>query len=221
MRQKILVSWSGGKDSAWALHMLRQQGRYELAGLVTTVNSVFQRVAIHGFRTELLEMQAGRVGLPLTTVALPYPCSNEAYEAAMKCCFAAAKASGITGVAFGDLFLEDIRAYREVQLGRAGLEPVFPVWGLETCALAHEMLGSGLRARITCVDLARLESSFAGREFDDRLLADFPPGTDPCGERGEFHTFAYAGPMFSSAIAIETGGLVEREGVAYADLTAC
>lgn len=218
MRQKILMSWSGGKDSAWALHIIRQDSRYDLQGLVTTVNSAFRRVAIHGFRTELLEFQAERLRLPLCTVPLPDPCTNETYEAEMMRIFNLAKEKGITGVVFGDLFLEDVRAYRERQLGTIGLEPLFPIWGLNTRDLADEMIRSGIRGRITCVDLEKLHRSFAGREFDNSLLRDLPVSTDPCGEKGEFHTFVYDGPMFASPIPVCSGPILERGTFAFADL---
>ena len=212
------MSWSGGKDSAWALHIIRKDSRYDLKGLVTTVNSAFRRVAIHGFRTQLLELQAERLQLPLLTVPLPNPCTNEEYEAETMRIFDLAKKKGITGVAFGDLFLEDVRAYRERQLESVELEPLFPIWGLNTRNLADEMIRSGIRGRIACIDLEKLDRSFAGREFDDDLLRDLPAGTDPCGEKGEFHTFVYDGPIFTSAIPIRSGPIVVRGAFAFADL---
>lgn len=219
-RPKALLSWSSGKDSAWALHVLRQRGEVDVVGLLTTVNRVHDRVAMHAVRSELLRAQARAAALPLWEVPIPSPCSNAEYEAAMGEAMARAKADGITTVAFGDLFLEDIRAYREQKLAAAGMTPVFPIWGIPTDALARDMIAGGLRARLTCVDPKQLAASFAGREFDAALLADLPPGVDPCGERGEFHTFAYAGPMFRAPVAVRLGDVVERDGFVFADLTA-
>lgn len=217
------MSWSGGKDSAWALHLLRQQNEYEIAGLLTTVNSHFARVAMHGFRQELLEQQAEAANLPLWKISLPWPCSNVQYEVAMAEACARAVAEGIDAVAFGDLFLEEIRAYREAKLAPTGLEPIFPCWKLPTSELAREMIASGVRAHLVCVDPRQLDRSFAGREFDDALLHDLPPGVDPCGERGEFHTFVSAGPMFaqsasSRSIEVRRGEIIERDGFVYADM---
>ncbi|HEV3037983.1 MAG TPA: ATP-binding protein [Candidatus Angelobacter sp.] len=218
MRKKVLLSWSSGKDSAWALHVLRQQPGLEIVGLITTINSAFDRVAMHSTRRSLVEMQAAAAGLPLVPVPLPWPCSNADYECAMKAVCDQAVANGISAVAFGDLFLADIRAYRERQLADTGLEPLFPLWQIPTDELAREMIGSGLKARLVCVNPEVLHSSFAGREFDRRLLCDLPAGVDPCGENGEFHTFAYAGPMFSHPIPITAGERVERDGFWFADL---
>lgn len=211
-----LLSWSSGKDSAWTLHRLRRDPRYEVAGLVTTINEAADRVAMHAVRHELLRMQAEAAGLPLWPVPIPSPCSNEQYEAAMSAVVARAEREGIEHFAFGDLFLEDIRAYREAKLAGTRLTPVFPLWGSDTAALAREMIGGGLRAVLTCVDPRVLSADFAGRDFDPATL---PPHVDPCGERGEFHTFAYAGPMFRAPIAIERGVVVERDGFVFADLT--
>lgn len=228
--KRVLVSWSGGKDCAWALHLLQQQGECEIAGLLTTVNQHFGRVAMHGFREQLLEQQAEAAGLPLRAIPLPWPCSNEEYEEAMAAACAQALADGIDTIAFGDLFLEDIRAYREAKLAGTGLEPLFPCWKLPTAELARTMIASGLRAHLVCVDPRHLDASFAGRLFDAALLADLPPGVDPCGERGEFHTFVSAGPMFarrgdvfaqsagSRSIEVRHGEIVERDGFVYADL---
>jgi uncharacterized protein (TIGR00290 family) len=218
MKTKILLSWSSGKDSAWALHVLRQQNQHEITGLLTTINSAFDRVAMHSTRRALLEMQAEAAGLPLITAPLPWPCSNTDYELAMKQVCDQAVAQGITAIAFGDLFLADVRAYRERQLEGTGLEPLFPIWGIPTDQLAHEMVNSGLRARLVCVDPKQLSSEFAGRDFDQTLLDELPPGVDPCGENGEFHSFAYAGPMFSREIAIATGEKVERDGFWFCDV---
>ena len=216
--KKILLSWSGGKDSAWALHLLRQAGEFEVGGLLTTVNERFRRVAIHGFREELLDMQAERAGLPLWTVDLPFPCTNEEYESRMAGVCERAVREGFAGIAFGDLFLEEIRAYRVAKLAGTGLEPVFPVWGIPTDVLAEEMMASGLRATLTCVDPRKVPAEFAGREWDRVLLRELPQGVDPCGENGEFHSFAWAGPMFSDEIPVEGGERVERDGFVYADL---
>ncbi|MEO6965517.1 MAG: ATP-binding protein [Acidobacteriaceae bacterium] len=216
--KKTLLSWSGGKDSAWALHVLRQSPDCDVAALLTTVNERFGRVAIHGFREELLDMQATRVELPIWKVPLPYPCSNAEYESRMQAVCARAVQEGFEAVAFGDLFLEHIRAYRIEHLAGTGLEPVFPLWGMPTDQLAREMVAAGLRARITCLDPRHLPASFCGRVFDADFLADLPPSVDPCGERGEFHSFAYAGPMFSQSIAVEHTHNVEREGFLYGEL---
>lgn len=218
--KKILLSWSGGKDSAWALHILRQANEFEVCGLLTTVNEKFRRVAIHGFREELLERQAEMVGLPLWKVPLPFPCSNEEYESRMAVVCERAVREGFVGIAFGDLFLEEIRAYRVSKLAETGLEPIFPIWGIPTAELAQQMMAGGLRALLTCVDPRKVPAEFAGREWDSSLLKDLPAGIDPCGENGEFHSFAFAGPMFPKPIAVDVGETVERDGFVYADLTA-
>jgi uncharacterized protein (TIGR00290 family) len=215
---KTIVSWSSGKDSAWMMQVLRARADVEVGGLVTTINEAAQRVAMHAVRVALLDAQAAALALPVWTVPLPSPCSNEAYEQAMRGVVERAVAEGFTHMAFADLFLEDIRRYREERLAGSGLTPLFPLFGVNTTALAREMLAAGLRARLTCVDPRVLDRRFAGREFDAALLADLPPSVDPCGERGEFHTFAYAGPMFRRPIAIETGAVVERDGFVFADL---
>jgi uncharacterized protein (TIGR00290 family) len=220
-RTRILLAWSSGKDSAWTLHVLRQRADVEVVGLLTTVNQAFDRVAMHAVRTELLAAQAAAVDLPLRTVEIPYPCSNAEYEAAMAAAMARARADGIEAVAFGDLFLEDVRRYREERMHGTGLTPLFPIWGMPTDALAREMIAAGLRARLTCVDPAKLPAAFVGREFDARLLADLAerhPDIDPCGERGEFHSFAYAGPMFRRAVELRGGDVVQRDGFVFADL---
>ncbi len=223
MGKRVLVSWSGGKDSAWALHLLLQQPQYEVAGLLTTINMHFGRVAMHGFRQELLEQQAEAAGLPLWPVPLPWPCSNEQYEAAMAAAFVRAVAEGIEAIAFGDLFLEDIRAYREARLAGTGLEPIFPCWHIPTDHLAREIIAAGVRAHLVCVDPRQLDAGFAGRLFDEALLSELPATVDPCGERGEFHTFVSAGPMFarggqSRSIEVRLGDVVERDSFVYADL---
>jgi uncharacterized protein (TIGR00290 family) len=218
-RPKALLAWSSGKDSAWTLHVLRQQGEVDVVGLLTTVNRAFDRVAMHAVRRELLAAQAAAVALPLLTVEIPYPCSNDEYEAAMAAAIGRARGDGVTAVAFGDLFLEDVRRYREDRMRGSGLTPLFPIWGIPTDALARRMVGAGLRARLTCIDPKKLPASFAGRDFGAALLDDLPPGVDPCGERGEFHSFAYDGPMFRHPVAIQTGDVVERDGFVFADLT--
>jgi len=216
--KRILLSWSSGKDSAWTLHLLRQQAKFEVAGLLTTFNEAFDRVAMHAVRRTLVEKQAAAAGLPLWPVPLPWPCSNEQYEHLMAEACARAVANGIEGVAFGDLFLDEVRAYREQQMKGTGLEPIFPVWGRPTRELAEQMMASGLRAKLTCVDTEKLDASFAGREFDRELLSLLPEGTDPCGERGEFHSFVYAGPMFTSTLTVAVGETVLRDHFAFADL---
>jgi uncharacterized protein (TIGR00290 family) len=208
---RTLLSWSSGKDSAWTLHTLRQQGAHEVVGLLTTINRKFDRVAMHGTRASVLRAQAAAARLPLTEVPLPWPCSNDQYEAVMRDACAAAVRDGIEAMAFGDLYLEDVRRYREERLAGTGMTPVFPLWGRETHALVREMLDGGLRARITCVDPRKLPESFAGRELDASLLAELPPGTDPCAENGEFHTCAYAGPIFAEPITL-VPGVVEQHG---------
>jgi uncharacterized protein (TIGR00290 family) len=216
--KKTLLSWSGGKDSAWALHTLRQDLRYEVAGLLTTVNEHFRRVAIHGFREDLLDRQSEATGLPVRKVPLPYPCTNAIYESQMSAICLRAVAEGFQAVAFGDLFLEDIRAYRIEKLAGTGLEPIFPIWGIPTDQLARQMVAAGLRARITCIDPRHLPASFCGRIFDEEFLTDLPAKVDPCGERGEFHSFACSGPMFSAPIPVTHTETIEREGFVYGEL---
>jgi len=218
VKPKAWLAWSSGKDSAWALHKVRASGDFEVVALVTTVNSAFQRVAMHAVRESLLEAQAARTGLPLVKVPIPSPCPNEAYERAMGAGMAQARSEGVMHVIFGDLFLEDIRAYREKQLAACGMTPVFPLWGQDTRRLAEEMLAGGLSAYLTCVDPRKLGREFAGRRFDAGLLADLPTEVDSCGENGEFHTFACAGPMFSENISVKTGDVVERDGFVFADI---
>jgi uncharacterized protein (TIGR00290 family) len=218
--KRILLSWSSGKDSAWTLHVLRRQAGYEIAGLLTTFNEAADRVAMHAVRRELVEQQAALAGLPLWDVGLPWPCSNEQYEKLMAETCAKAFAEGIEGIAFGDLFLEDVRAYREKQLKPTGLEPIFPLWERPTRELAKEMIASGLRAKLTCVDTHQLDAGFLGREFDEKLLADLPAEVDPCGEKGEFHSFVYAGPMLNEEIPISLGEMVVRGQFVFVDLTA-
>jgi len=217
-RRPVLLAWSSGKDSAWSLHVLRQRPDVEVVGLLTMVNRVHDRVAMHAVRTALLEAQARAAGLPLATVPIPSPCSNAEYEEAMGAAVERARAAGVRGVAFGDLFLEDVRRYRERQMAETGLELLFPLWQRPTGALAREMLAGGLRATLTCVDPRVLPASFAGRSFDASLLADLPPGVDACGEKGEFHTFAWDGPMFKEPVRVRAGEVVERDGFVFADL---
>ena len=218
MKPKVLLSWSSGKDSAWTLHALRQACEVEVVGLLTTVNTHFERVAMHGTRKALLQAQAEAAGLPLWEVPLPWPCKNQEYERAMEGACARATAQGITAMAFGDLFLEDVRKYREDRLKGTGLKTLFPIWGIDTNKLLEQMLDGGLKARIVCVDPSKLPARFAGQDLSRELTAELPPGTDPCGENGEFHTFAYGGPMFSHPIGIESGEVVTRDGFVYADV---
>jgi len=218
IRPKALLSWSSGKDAAWALHTLRQAGEVEVVGLLTTTNAAFDRVAMHGVRAALLEAQAEAVGLPLWKVPLPWPCPNEAYEALLAQACARAVADGIEVMAFGDLFLEDVRDYRIQKLAGTGLAPLFPIWNPDTAALAGGMVAAGLKATLTCVDPRALDASFAGRAFDAQLLADLPASVDPCGERGEFHTFVWDGPMFDHPVPVQRGEVVERDGFVFADL---
>jgi uncharacterized protein (TIGR00290 family) len=213
-----LISWSTGKDSAWMVHVLRQRGDVELAGVLTTVNEKYQRVAMHAVRVELLQAQADALGLPLWQIPIPSPCPNDVYERAMAAAVERAVAEGFTLMAFGDLFLEDIRRYREERLANTGLTPIFPLFGVNTATLAREMVAGGLRARLTCVNPKVLDQRFAGRDFDALLLDDLPASVDPCGERGEFHSFAYDGPMFSEPISIQSGEVVERDGFVFADV---
>lgn len=216
--KRVALSWSSGKDSAWSLHLLKQDPDIEVVALITTINAEFDRVAMHAVRRELLELQAASAGVPLWQVPLPWPCSNDQYEARMRGVCERAVSQGVQAMAFGDLFLADIRAYREKQLTGTGLDPIFPVWDIPTPQLARDMIAAGVRAKITCVDPRVLPREFAGRDFDTRFLADLPPGIDPCGENGEFHTFVYAGPIFSHSIPVQVGEIVERDGFVFADL---
>jgi uncharacterized protein (TIGR00290 family) len=212
------MSWSSGKDSAWALQLLRQNPDIEISALLTTFNAAANRVAMHAVRRELVEAQAQRIGLPIWSIDLPWPCPNAVYENFMQDICRRAVEEGITAVAFGDLFLQDIRDYRERQLASTGLSPMFPVWQIPTSELARDLIRAGVKAKVTCIDPAKLDASFAGREYDDEFLNSLPPGIDPCGENGEFHTFVYAAPVFSSAIGVETGERVERDGFVFADV---
>jgi uncharacterized protein (TIGR00290 family) len=216
--KKVLLSWSSGKDSAWTLQLLRQQPEMQVVALFTTFNSAADRVAMHAVRHALVEAQAERTGLPLWAVGLPWPCSNQDYEERMRAVCQRATAEGITAVAFGDLFLQDIRDYREKQLQGTGLEPLFPVWKIPTGQLGREMIAAGVKAKITCVDPSKLARSFAGRDYDQRLLDALPVEIDPCGENGEFHTFVYDSPVFSRPIGVRMGEIVERDGFVFADV---
>jgi uncharacterized protein (TIGR00290 family) len=216
--KKTLLSWSSGKDSAWALHVLRRRTDLKIVGLVTTINEVHQRVAIHGVRRELLERQAEAVELPLQIVDLPSPCSNDDYESAMRSLLSEARGAGVECMAFGDLFLQDIRRYREEKMAGTGISPLFPLWEMDTRQLAGEMIGAGLRAYVSCLDPKKVPATCAGREFNDELLRNLPPDVDPCGENGEFHTFAFDGPMFARPLRIAPGEVVTRDGFVYADL---
>jgi uncharacterized protein (TIGR00290 family) len=217
---KVLLAWSSGKDSAWALHLLHRQGT-PVKALLTTLNEAADRVAMHGVRRALLEAQADSLGIPLWQIPLPWPCTNDDYESRMAGACRRAVAEGFDSIAFGDLFLRDVREYRERQLAGSGLTPVFPLWEIPTAPLARDMIESGLRARLTCVDPKQLDPAFAGREFDRALLADLPGNVDPCGENGEFHSFVYDGPMFRSPISIENGEIRDVNGFVYADLIPC
>jgi len=216
-RPKCLVSWSSGKDSAWALHVLRCEGRVDVVGLLTTMSEPYDRIAMHGVRRELLVAQAGAAGLPLVAVDLPMPCSNEQYESRMAAAIARARTEGIECIAFGDMFLEDVRRYREDRLAGTGIEPLFPLWKRPTAGVAHEMLAAGVRAWVTCLDPRRVPASLAGRAWDASLLDDLPADADPCGENGEFHTFVSAGPMLARPIPVLSGDVVERDGFVFAD----
>lgn len=217
MHKKTWLSWSSGKDSAWALHVMHQTGEHEVTGLFTTINVTFGRVAMHAVRVELLRRQAQAVGLPLYLIEIPYPCSDGQYAAAMADFVARARNEGVQCMAFGDLYLQDVRRYREERMQGTGIEAVFPLWEKPTRALLGEMLASGLRACLTCVDPRVLPAGFAGRELTPELLAGMPSGIDPCGENGEFHTFVFDGPMFSHPLDIEMGEVVERDGFVFAD----
>lgn len=215
---KALIAWSSGKDSAFALHEVRCAGNYEIVAALTTVTDTFSRVSMHGVREELLRVQLNAAGLPSIVVRIPFPCSNEIYEREMAAALAQAKSDGVRHVIFGDLFLSDLRAYREEKLAAIGMTGVFPLWLRPTDKLAQEMIDAGVEAHLATVDLKKLSASFAGRRFDNALLSALPAGIDPCGENGEFHSFVKAGPMFARPIRVSVGETVEREGFAYADL---
>ena len=218
MKKKTIISWSTGKDSAWSTYQLQQRDDIELVGCLCTINQEFQRTAMHAVRVELLHAQAQALNLPLTIIELPFPCSNEQYQNIMAQATQTLIDQGVEQMSFGDLYLQDIREYREKNLAGTGIKPIFPLWQKPTPALAADMIAGGLKTVITCVDPKQLDASFAGRIFDQSFLADLPAGVDPCGENGEFHTFVFDGPMFSSAIAIEVGEVVERDGFVFADV---
>jgi uncharacterized protein (TIGR00290 family) len=215
---KAILSWSSGKDSAMALYRTLASKQFEVVCLLTTLSQPFRRVSMHGVREELLDRQADSLGIPLEKVLIPYPCPNAVYEEKMRNILSLWKERGVTHVIFGDLFLEDIRRYREANLSLLDLTPVFPVWGTDTASLAREMLEVGFRAILTCVDPRKLDEKFAGRQFNNSLLEDLPPTVDPCGENGEFHTFVYDGPNFRDSIPIEIGQSVLRDGFQFADV---
>jgi uncharacterized protein (TIGR00290 family) len=217
-RPKALIAWSSGKDSAWALHAARRAGEFDIVGALTTVTDGFERVSMHGVREPLLRAQLDAAGLAAIVVRIPYPCPNEIYEREMGKAIDDAKARGVTHVIFGDLYLQDVRAYRERQLAGTGITPVFPLWGLPTGQLARDMIDGGVEAHLAVVDLKKLPAAFVGRSFDAGLLGALPAGSDPCGENGEFHTFVSAGPMLTRKIAVKVGETVERDGFAFADL---
>ena len=217
-RRKTVVSWSSGKDSAHTLYRLRNSPDHEVVGLLTTVTEPFDRVSMHGVRVELLRAQARAAGLPLHVVSIPYPCPNAEYEARMGEAVGRLHAAGVTQVAFGDLFLEDVRNYRMARLAGTGVSPIFPLWGEDTRALGKEMIDSGLRARLVCLDPVKMDRAFAGREFDRRFLEELPASVDPCGERGEFHTFVTDSPAFARPVTVSLGAVVERDGFVFQDL---
>jgi uncharacterized protein (TIGR00290 family) len=236
LQRRVLLSWSTGKDCAWALKLLREPSGVEVVGLLTTVDAAADRVAMHGTRREILEVQARAVGLPLHVVPLPWPCPNAVYEERMARAVEEARGRGVTHMAFGDLFLEEVRAYREAQLAGSGITPLFPLWGTDTAALARQMVDAGVEAILTCVDPSKLPPDFAGRRFDHAFLDALPPGVDPCGENGEFHTCVLAGPMFQEAVRVaaptpgarmppgaashapHASGVVERDGFLFAEV---
>lgn len=217
-RRLCVLNWSSGKDSAWALHIMRESRKVEVVGLLTALTEQFDRVAMHAVRRELLERQAEEVNLPLTIVSLPSSCSNEEYERRMSDVVLAIKNDGVETMAFGDLFLQDIRDYRERQLRRAGMDAMFPLWKQPTHELAHTMIDAGVRAIVTCVDPRVLDGGFVGRQWNEEFLEDLPETVDPCGENGEFHTFAFDGPPFTDPITISAGEVVERDGFVFKDV---
>jgi uncharacterized protein (TIGR00290 family) len=220
MKRKTLVAWSSGKDSAWTLHTLQQDPGYDPVGLFCVVNEATERVAMHAVRRELLQWQARAIGLPLDILTIPDPCSNEVYEAVMADYMAGARDKGVECIAFGDLYLEGVRQYREDKFKGTGIEPVFPVWGVPTADLSRDIIGSGIKAVITCVDPAQLPAGFVGDMYGEAFLRNIPDTVDPCGERGEFHSFVFDGPMFSESVPVIPGGVVHRNGFVYMDLTA-
>ena len=221
MSRKTLISWSSGKDSAWALHVLKQDPSVNVVGLFCTVNRMFDRVAVHGVRVELLKQQAESLNLPLHIIYIPYPCDNNDYLKAMNTFISQAKKEGVDCFAFGDLFLDDVRTYRETLLQGTGITPLFPIWGIPTKTLSKQMISSGLKAVITCIDPQRMALQFAGREYNESFLDDLPEDIDPCGENGEFHSFAVDGPMFQNLIEITVGETIQRDGCCFTDLLPC
>lgn len=217
-RPRAVISWSSGKDAAWALHVIRQRGEVEVAGLLCSINASFQRISMHGVRRQLLERQARATGLPLEIVELPWPCPNEEYERRMGAACERLRAKGVEAVVFGDIHLADVREYREKQMARAGLTPLFPLWGRDSRLLLEEMLAAGVRARTVCLDPRRLNPAFAGAELSVDWLRSLPEGVDPCGENGEFHTFVTHAPVFAEPVDVSLGEVVERDGFVYADL---
>lgn len=218
MRRKTLISWSSGKDSAWALHLLQQDPGIDVVGLFCTVNKAFDRVAIHGVRSELLKQQAESLGLPLDIIYIPHPCTHDEYLTIMKAFIISAKEKGIECFAFGDLFLENVRKYRENLLQGSEIVPLFPLWGIPTKILSQKMMSKGLKAMITCIDAEQLSEEYVGREYDESFLKDIPANIDPCGENGEFHSFVFDGPMFQYPIKFTTGEIVHRNSSYYVDL---
>lgn len=219
MKKKTLLSWSSGKDSAWALHILRQQTDIEVVGLFSTFNQEFNRIAMHAVKNELVQRQAESLDLPVQLIPIPYPCSNNEYRKTMAEFIEQAKQQGVESIAFGDLYLEDIRSYREEQLAASGVTPLFPLWGRDTKALSKEMISAGLRAKITCIDPKKVPLALAGKEFDSSFLEQLPADVDPCGENGEFHTFVFDGPMFKQAVTIVEGETLSRDGFVFTDLS--
>jgi len=218
MKPKALIAWSTGKDSAWALHQARLADEYEIVGALTTITENFQRVSMHGVRLEILGAQLKAANLPLVPVMIPFPCPNEIYEERMGVVVKAAAAMGVTKIIFGDLFLEDIRAYREEKLRGTGIDAVFPLWKIPTGKLARDMIAGGLKARVVCVDPKKVPIPFAGAWFDKKLLATLPPDVDPCAENGEFHTCVLGGPMFEKNINVKVGEIIQRGDFVFADL---
>lgn len=214
-----MVSWSTGKDSAWAYHKISQQQEYDIAGLFCTVNKQYSRTAMHAVRIELLQMQAESVGLPLEIIEIPYPCSNEAYESIMQTFIDKVKLLGVECFVFGDLYLQDIRDYRVSKLHGTGIEAVFPLWKIPTQQLAHEMINGGLKAVVTCIDPKQLDAQYVGKIFNHDFIKSLPDRIDPCGENGEFHSFVFEGPMLKNSIKIKVGEIVERDGFVFSDVT--
>lgn len=216
--KKTLLSWSSGKDSAWALYQLKKMPDIDLVGLFSTYNQKFERIAMHSTRLDLVKMQASEAGLPIELIPLPFPCSNEDYEKIMGDFIKSVIERGITHIAFGDLFLEDIRQYRIDKLEGTGITPIFPIWGIPTNELSRTMIASGLRSQVTCIDPKQIPEEFAGQEYNSDFIESLPDSVDPCGENGEFHSFAFAGPMFKNHIPITVGETVKRDGFIFTDV---